>query len=462
VLNRNDFDKVKSAAASNKFALNAVGASSITLRSLQPAENIAFEPLERFSELASERYGVDLSVRGGGHGCFELVLGATIEQGDNAGKALGGLFLDRALHEMLDAAQIDYVVTRTPAGRKAYAPIRSISFLFATNRKRSETARGPNFYFTGKFSDLISYGRANFVLHDVSTAKRLSHGPLRRLWRSVKRFIPLGESSLPIEVESMTLLGEEGIPDAFTKAVTEAGRDGVLYFVHGYANGFGASLHSFARLCQQLQADERHLLPVIFSWPSPGKAQRYLRDTSDAMRSETKYVDTLSLLSKALPAAPTHLVAHSHGNHLMVRGLGAHGDLIPTGKVAMLQNIILAAADLDTIVLRDNLSAFKRRGKKFNGRVTVYFSEYDLALSLSESLWGGQRSGVQPKALPMDIDVIDASECSSGIMGHAYHVDSWEVTADMGNVLAGHPPAKRLSTIEPADEHYWRIRRMTV
>ncbi|MCA9063843.1 MAG: alpha/beta fold hydrolase [Planctomycetaceae bacterium] len=103
--------------------------------------------------------------------------------------------------------------------------------------------------------------------------------------------------------------------------LTEAGTQDVLVFVHGFNVSLSAAT---ARAAQMAEDMPFHGVIIPFSWPSAGKADGYADDELVAERYFWNLAELLADLHTSLPEGTRlHLLAHSMGNRVALRALGA-------------------------------------------------------------------------------------------------------------------------------------------
>lgn len=165
-------------------------------------------------------------------------------------------------------------------------------------------------------------------------------------------------------------------------AAQQPGNRKVLLFVHGYNTMFAEGLYRFAQVVHDSKTTS---VPVLFTWASRGKAADYLYDSNSATEARDALEHTLRLVL-ASNADKVEVLAHSMGNWVTVeafRQIKISGDLKNVGK---LENIFLAAPDIDVDVFKSQM----RRIGDPKKPVYVVISRDDKALGLSKFIAGGQ------------------------------------------------------------------------
>ena len=104
--------------------------------------------------------------------------------------------------------------------------------------------------------------------------------------------------------------------------VKHSGR-GAVVLVHGYANDFDTAIDSCAIGAYKTRYEQLDRLPILFSWPARGNSITYERDTTFAQNSQRLFLDALHVILQANKKAnkDVDLMAHSHGNELIVSAL---------------------------------------------------------------------------------------------------------------------------------------------
>jgi len=143
----------------------------------------------------------------------------------------------------------------------------------------------------------------------------------------------------------------------------------------------------------------------------------------------------LADLSRELPAAKINLLAHSMGNRALLRALdelSAH-DSSP----CRFHNVVLAAPDVGI----DEFPALAKAARRISERVTLYASDRDKALMLSEQAHGVARAGdASHLTLVEGVDAIDVSSVGLSFLGHSYYGSNRSVLSDMYELLKLNTP----------------------
>lgn len=175
----------------------------------------------------------------------------------------------------------------------------------------------------------------------------------------------------------------------------------VLVFVHGYNTLYVEAVYWFAQIVHDSGFEGT---PVLFAWPSRGKAPLYLADREASTYSRDYLEKALLEISKVPEVGEINILAHSMGTWLAVETLrqakmNGHGHF--GGKLG---DVVLASPDLDVNVFRTQLDVIGRLPRP----MTILVSGDDEALALSTALAGGvDRAG---RVTAADARVIAAAE----------------------------------------------------
>lgn len=261
----------------------------------------------------------------------------------------------------------------------------------------------------------------------------------------------------------------EAMKADLAQALRQSGQGDVLLYVHGYNSDFEDTLGTLARVWA---ATDRTALPLAFSWPAgnPG-AFGYFKDRESGEFSIFHLKQTLLLLREVPGLRRIHIVAHSRGSDVATTALR---EMIIAERAAgrnprkslKVENLILAAPDLDFSIVRQRLIA-ERFGPAF-GRITVYINPQDGALGLAQVFLAGTRFGrlsyEQLGATEREIfdrirnvHFINVSAVA-GQSSHSYFRDNPEVLADMATVLTtGADPGDPRRNLIHAEANFWRL-----
>ncbi|GHG80322.1 alpha/beta hydrolase [Pseudodonghicola xiamenensis] len=221
----------------------------------------------------------------------------------------------------------------------------------------------------------------------------------------------------------------------------------LLFFVHGYNMTLSDAV---LRVGQFVQDSGFAGVPVVFSWASAGRETLYAYDLNSTLAARSQIEQALEIVSRT-NARGFDVFAHSMGGFAMMEVMvqsGLSGMLDTSGK---LNNIMLAAPDIDIDVFRSQLAQI--RGQV--GNIYVLVSQDDFALRLSRRVSGGVvRVGAAnaEELAKLGVTVIDLSRVHDSIIGtHSKFAGSPEVVQMIGSALRHHgydQPPRDPSTLE--------------
>jgi esterase/lipase superfamily enzyme len=324
---------------------------------------------------------------------------------------------------------------------------RVMRVFYATTRRYEEKSRTPNF---GAYrGDGLSYGYA-----DVSMPGDHRLGAIER--PAIWRFELADDERRHVKVKSV----ERKSKERFNALLTDHAADNegkALVYVHGFATPFQTALKRTA----QLKYDLAFKGPVVlFSWPSSGNLMAYTADAANAEWSEALLDSFLADFMRINTIREVTVIAFSMGAKATMAALAKATDA-PLGQTKKLQNIVLAAPDIDKdVFVRDLLPKLLPKLRRSNGRITLYASEKDRALELSRTVNSAQRLGsLKPiPAIAAGLDTIDATRVDTSIVGHAYYGDNRSVLSDLHYLINRQmPPDQRatLRAVAAGTGKYW-------
>lgn len=211
----------------------------------------------------------------------------------------------------------------------------------------------------------------------------------------------------------------------------------LLIFVHGFNNRYEKAVYRFAQIAHDSGA---RATPLLFTWPSRGSVFAYGYDKESTNYSRSALEAMLTVAAKEKSVKEITLLAHSMGTWLTVESLRQMA--IRNGRIPpKVQNVILAAPDLDIDVFRQQLADMGPDRPKF----TVFVSRDDRALKLSRRISGdvdrlGQIDINDPSYRELleaeGITVLDLSALQAGDpLNHSKFADSPEVVKLLGDRL---------------------------
>lgn len=240
-------------------------------------------------------------------------------------------------------------------------------------------------------------------------------------------------------------------------------KDDVLVFVHGFNNSFENAVVQASQLRVDIGFRNFRGKIVAFSWPARGgNVAEYRSDAARAERSVPAMTRFLSTLIERNAAAKTgdrrkiHLIAHSMGNRVL---LGAIHKLVAEKPQKMsagsFGNIFLAAPDVNA----DQFPVLVDSAALASDRITVYYSQKDVALWWSEFFNRDQRAGKNPRIAngaglgKVDFICTDNVNTWKNRFGHGYFAGVDSVLTDIALLLEYNlPPAQRRGLLMPGEQ----------
>ncbi|GGD11682.1 alpha/beta hydrolase [Aquisalinus flavus] len=238
--------------------------------------------------------------------------------------------------------------------------------------------------------------------------------------------------------------------EAFQSMVTQRLRQGntdtVLFYVHGFNNGFDDAAFDLTDIWHY---SGRGSVPVVFSWPTvEGNLLGYFSARESGEFSIFHLKEVLRALQEIPELETINILAHSRGVDVTTTAIReliieARGTGRPLRDVMKLDNLILAAADIDVAVASQRLAA--ERFALAVGHITIYANPGDGALRLSSLVSSGLRVGRSTSAsyeesfgaafLGIDSIVFVDVSGLSGNLGHNYFRLNPGVIADIATIL---------------------------
>ncbi len=347
-----------------------------------------------------------------------------------------------------DDLRLYYVTDRNPSrpneGQLLYTPNRSSSMAFGTAHLRRDETRGlPK-------------------LTQLHEALRFPATPLS-FSQNNGVILPNAADNARYGASANALKGQ------ISEALRESGQDEVLLYVHGFNSNFEESIETLARVWRSVGEGP---VPLVYSWPAgnPGLFG-YFKDRESGEFSIYHLKETLRLITATPGVGRIHIIAHSRGSDVVTTALR---ELVIETRAAghnprqslRIENLIMAAPDLDFGVVRQRLIA-EKFGPAF-GRITVYINPDDSALGLAQTLMAGTRFGrlsynqLEPNEREIfaqigNVDFINVSAVA-GKSSHDYFRNNPEVLMDIGALLqADAPPNSPRRNLIHAEANFWRL-----
>lgn len=355
----------------------------------------------------------------------------------------------------------------------------SVKLLYATDRVPEVSKKNEFGYGFGR-SPSMAFGDCV-----VSIGENISWDDLVRNSRMSKRDV-----KLPMAVASITELArfpntpdltedheaqQKAADDAFLvelrRRLALTPRKEAFIFVHGYHDSFAAAACTAAEMWHFLG---REGVPVVYTWPAGhgGLIKGYDYDQESGLFTVYHFKKLIELMASCDELDSISILAHSRGTvvavdtlrELMIAARAAGHDPKESLK---LNNVILAAADLDIMVASQRVSAEKLGAGTV--RSTAYVSQTDKALDISGWLFADRRLGTMDYedlneferlviARAANIDVVDSRVHTKGI-GHGYFHSAPAVSSDLILVLRMNkdPGAQNGRPLTQVGVNFWEL-----
>ena len=336
-------------------------------------------------------------------------------------------------------------ITRGPASSPEGQMVR---IFYATDRQPSSVpARYGHAFGAGRRPDgALSYGTA---IVSIPRDHRMGELETSTFWSF---------SSLPTAADLVTLsrVNAEDRAAFFQDvhgSVASSATKSAFVFIHGYNASFEDAARRTAQMAYDLGFDGA---PILYSWPSQGKPQGYPADEESVQWTVGHLRAFLEDVAHQSGARRIQIIAHSMGNRAL---LGALNELSQAHSQIRFQQVILTAPDIDADIFRQVATAVASQA----GRVTLYASSADMALTASQRFHQFPRageSGAHIVTVP-GVDTIDATRVDTGFLGHSYYADNRSILADLFQLIRYDLPPKSRFGLEPQmwnQQLYWRFR----
>ena len=247
------------------------------------------------------------------------------------------------------------------------------------------------------------------------------------------------------------------------------GTNEVVMYVHGFANSFDFASQTVAGIWHFLN---RKHVPILYSWPAgAGGLRGYFVDTVSGDFTIFHLKETIRTLIAIPEIEKIHIIGHSRGTAVVTTALREliiedRGNEKSTREAFRIENLILAAPDLDFGVIRQRLMA-EAFGTAF-GQITVYTTNGDKALTIAQLLQRGVRFGLLASK---DLDTRDRSilervgnvsfvqaQDIRSLTGHDYFVSDPAVSSDLLSVINhSAKPGTRLRPLIKQKGNFWLL-----
>jgi len=226
----------------------------------------------------------------------------------------------------------------------------------------------------------------------------------------------------------------------------------LLLYVHGYNTMFRTALLHSGQI-----ANDTHWPCAMgfFSWSSEGQYDRYAADIERSGYSVPVLINLLRAVAEK--GIEESILAHSMGTRITLSAIGALEPYCKSHNRKIVKELVLLAPDIGVERYNDDALHLLRRAAACVGRTTIYASNNDVILIVSEGTHGGiPRAGrvpdkdlQYPACEALTADIVDAGLAPGDKMGHGYFINSYEMMDDMTAALRGVPLAARATGAKP-------------
>lgn len=339
-----------------------------------------------------------------------------------------------------------------------------VDLLYVTDRSPEKSEDGRLIYGTGRSasvgfgSTIVEIGddlswQQLVALSETDTRKKspaivvTSRTELGRFPPTPHAFLVInGEARDDPDVQSRYDQAALELRQELNRRFEQAGTNEINIFVHGFKNSFD---HAAGAMAEFWHFIGRRGVPLLYSWPAAHKGMfGYFVDRESGEFTIYHLKNLVRLLSSFPEVERINILAHSRGTDVTTSALReliieARGGGHSPRELYKIENLIMAAPDLDFDIVRQRLMA-EKIGPAF-GQITVYTTDADKALGLSQTLMSGTRFGridevdlgAQEQAIfsiVKNVAFISVTGVKS-FLGHAYYLTSPATSSDIIQVL---------------------------
>jgi esterase/lipase superfamily enzyme len=182
-------------------------------------------------------------------------------------------------------------------------------------------------------------------------------------------------------------------------------------------------------------------------------------DEASIEASERAITDFLVDFTANCGAEKVHVIAHSMGNHGLLRALQRIAAQAQTLGQVKFGQIFLAAPDVDRDLFLDLARLYPEHAE----RTTLYASNGDLPVHLSARLHDAPRCGYFiPYTVAPGIDTVAVPDFAVDLLGHAYFAQAEALLHDIHDLMRHNEAPAQRQRITPALHEgtaFWRLRR---
>ncbi len=181
--------------------------------------------------------------------------------------------------------------------------------------------------------------------------------------------------------------------DWLTQVQQAGGNSEVLIYVHGFNTSQTDMLRRLAKIENGVKAEGFSGAVIAYDWPSDGTVLGYNTDRTDAKKTAPFLVcDGIIPLLGMSPRPKIHLIAHSMGALVVLRGFSGFGDSANSGvRNWKVDEVAFCSADVDADWLEKGAwgaLVLDRRAKRF----TNYYNGRDEVLQFSGGIINGGKA----------------------------------------------------------------------
>lgn len=278
-----------------------------------------------------------------------------------------------------------------------------------------------------------------------------------------------GQIKIDQTILDQKIFHTQKLDENINKRLKNSNKKDVILFVHGFNNTFTDSIYTLAGLWHFLQ---RQGVPIVYSWPAAaGGLTGYFADKESGQFTIFHLKETLRILFNNSEIENIHLIAHSRGTDVITTALR---ELIIENRASggnprkdlRIQNLVLAAPDLDFGIIKQRLMA-EQFGAAF-GQITIYTSQKDSALGLSEWLTNTLSFGrLRENDINLNernifnavgnVSLIKTPE-SKSFIGHDYFHSNPAVSSDLINLIwHSASPGSKERPLKRIENNFWLL-----